>query len=176
MIVGICVALTLFASAVIMFVFAFKGEKKKNVKPSEKFERVHKLRVKSGYLNTNEYKFFKSLEGACGEQFLVYPKVKLADIVYHEENKKLSKTFNYSLDFVLFEPGSRKPLLAVDLHGDRAGEEELAKIDDKIELVLTTIGIPILAVKLASAYDERELYNNIVNTLNDFNANAINKK
>lgn len=176
MVIGIIVALALISSAVVMFIFAFKGDKKKAVKPSEKFERVHKLRIKSAYLNTNEYKFFKSLEGACGEQFLVYPKVKLGDIVYHEENKKLSKTFNYSLDFVIFEPGSRKPLLAVDLHGNRAGEEELAKIDDKIELVLTTIGVPILEVKLESVYDERELYNSIVNTLNEFNANAINKK
>ncbi|MEM6560592.1 MAG: DUF2726 domain-containing protein [Planctomycetota bacterium] len=112
-------------------------------------------------LSRGEQAFWKPLFLAVKGKYRIFTKVRLADVVYIPRGPKSRSDFGkikgYHVDFVLADPDTTRPLLAIELddrthHGKRQQERDAFK-----DRVLEAAGIPILRIQAQQAYDPIEL-------------------
>lgn len=95
-------------------------------------------------------------------KYRLFPKVRLSDIVYARSRKEgdlhwHNKIKGYHVDFVICEPTTTRPLLAVELDDRSHRSAKQANRDAFKDRVLTAARIPILRVQAAEAYDPAAL-------------------
>lgn len=115
-------------------------------------------------LTEAEKRFHEALYEAVGQQFLIYPKVGLSDIV--DVRKNLSKSDWQSawnqisqkhVDFILCSPGDYRVLAVIELDDSSHQAKSLQDRDSMIDEILKSINLPILHIKAARTYDSQQL-------------------
>jgi len=123
-----------------------------------------------GIDNPFEEKAFHLLEKYIqnkGKKYQIVKKLLLAEFVtdepYLNENPEL-KAFvlhNAHIDFCLYTNTIRKPILAIEIDGEKHKEIEQQERDRKKEELLEHMGIPLLRIKSKVVWEEEEFFQKV---------------
>jgi len=145
-------------SIIVIFVKIFLEKK---FPLSEK--KVYRYKKREVFMTEAERNFFSILLLTIGEQYQIFAQVHLPTIVDHKINGQNWKgAFRHidekSVDFVLCEKVTLKPILAIELD-DRSHEEESRMMrDEEVKRIIETdAGIPLLRIKNEKSYSSEEL-------------------
>ena len=106
-----------------------------------------------------EFAFYKVLNQAVGSQYSIQVKVRIADLIDVRRPcssylGKLNAITRKHIDFILCDPKTMCPLLAIELD-DRSHEAaDRQKRDVFVNGLLVAVAMPFLRVPVARAYDE----------------------
>lgn len=120
------------------------------------------FRKKDYLLSMAERSFFEALSNAVGHQYFVFPKVRLADLVYlprDTENRQahFNRVVSKHVDFVLCDPVQLKPLMVVELDDALHESEDRQERDAFVDAALDAAGLAMLHVPAQRAYPQKEL-------------------
>lgn len=128
--------------------------------PSEVPERndiTFPYRVRDNFLSTDEIRFYQDLVFAVGGHYVVAPKVRLADIFYVTQRFNNYAPFNRiamkHVDFLLCEPHSMKPALAIELDDHSHNRPDRVARDEFIDQLFTVAGLRLVHVPIRRNYD-----------------------
>lgn len=139
-----------------------------------RYKRKLKLpyQKKESLLTESENKFYLALSKALKDEYLIFAKVRLADVIclpilrgsdyYYYLNKIIAK----HIDFLICEKENIKPVLAIELDDNSHLSYKRKKRDKFIDEVFKTAQLPILHIKNAKNYDSVKLNNEITNFIN----------
>jgi very-short-patch-repair endonuclease len=123
-------------------------------------------------LTPAETAFFASLQLAVGEDFALFSKVRLADVIEVRPglvNKFRMRAFNRicgkHLDFVICDPDSFTVLGAIELDDKSHQQSNRRQRDEFIDKGLTAAGIPILHMPAQKRYSAMKLREQVLNFL-----------
>jgi hypothetical protein len=113
-------------------------------------------------LSKAERSFFEVLLGAIGPDLLVFPKVRMLDLVYlpkgtENAQSHRNKVQSKHLDFVLCRRDTVSPVLVIELNDRSHNRRDRQERDAFVKHVLDTIGLPYMPVPAKRAYDQRTL-------------------
>jgi hypothetical protein len=116
--------------------------------------------VKDDFLTAAEGAFYRVLKPAAGDELIVCPKVRLADIFfsthseyYHWFNKIAKK----HVDFLLCNAATLRPVLGVELDDASHLRSDRVERDRFVEQVFRGAGLPLLRVPVRRNYDSAQL-------------------
>jgi hypothetical protein len=107
------------------------------------------FRLNGGFLSDAELRLFNALRQAAGAWAVVCPKVALADLLTADEDNS-GLIDRRRVDFVLFDPETMRPLVAIAL------ETEPAR-DTWVDELMADAGLPFQRVPVQRSYRVREL-------------------
>ena len=125
--------------------------------------------VRQSILTTAEGDFFKILKRAVGEKFIVFSKVRLADIFLTKNGDgyltALNKITSKHIDFLLCDPETFTPKLTIELD-DKSHEKQNRKERDQfVEQLFESQGLPLLRVKVSRNYEVSEIRDKLLESL-----------
>ena len=110
-----------------------------------------------------EQKFYEALDEAIDGRFMILSKVRLADllIVTSKRSSARYRVFrsiaSKHVDFVLAEPGTLKPLAAIELDDATHQRADRRKRDLLLDDLFHKAQLPLLRFKTAARYDHRAI-------------------
>ncbi len=113
-------------------------------------------------LSVGERVFFQVLQVAVGADFLLFSKVRLADLVLVRSGTEKRQSFlnriqSKHVDFVLCSRDAVRPVLVVELDDASHDREDRQDRDAFVDSALRAAGLPILHVRARSQYSAKEL-------------------
>ncbi|MES2569718.1 MAG: DUF2726 domain-containing protein [Verrucomicrobiota bacterium] len=115
-------------------------------------------------LSAAERLFYGVLQQAVDEEFALFSKVRLADIIHVRENvhgKRRGAAFNRikskHADFVICDPRNFKVLCVVELDDRSHQEYSRRRRDEFVDAALGAAGVPILHVPARRSYSVHQL-------------------
>lgn len=118
-------------------------------------------------LSPAEINFLRSLHSAAREDWLVFSKVRLADVIQVRAKTRKSQTWQSRiqgkhLDFVLCDYETLEVKLAIEIDG---GTQPRSGRDRFVYLALTAAGLPLLRVRLQEKYETAALRKDLEDAL-----------
>ena len=119
------------------------------------------------YLLTKaERSFFGVLQNAVGNRYLIFAKVRLADLVFlprgtEKRQSHFNRIQSKHIDFVLCDHDVVRPLLAIELDDSSHNRADRQDRDVFVDSALAAAGLPILHVPALASYNVQELANAI---------------
>jgi hypothetical protein len=138
-------------------------------KPSISFEKTNKdepvdsfpYRVRDDFLSPAEHSFYLVLKQMMGEHFAICPKVSLADIFFvtrpNENMSAYNRINRKHVDFLICEPKTMRPRLAIELDDRSHQRPERMERDDFVDGVFEAARLPLVHVPVQAAYNTAEL-------------------
>jgi len=119
-------------------------------------------RRKDYLLTRAERAFFSALCQAVGEDYLLFAKVRLADLVFLPKGTESRQThFNRvqskHVDFLLCDRSVIRPLLAIELDDSSHAAFARRERDDFVDAALAAAGLAILRVRVRASYSAPDL-------------------
>lgn len=119
-------------------------------------------RRKDFLLSRAEASFYGALNNAVAGQYLIFAKVRLADLLYiprgtESRQSAFNRIQSKHIDFVLCFVDGVKPCLAIELDDASHDEEDRRARDGFVEAALATAGLPFLRVRAAASYNIEQL-------------------
>jgi hypothetical protein len=119
-------------------------------------------RLREHFLSTPEIALLRVLQQMIADRYIICPKVALTDIftiVRPNENVHFyNKIFRKHVDFLLCDPKTLKPVIAVEIVKPVARTETRAS-DQFMEELFLSEGIPMVHVPLGERYEVSDLVN-----------------
>jgi hypothetical protein len=119
-------------------------------------------RLREYFLSTPEIALLRVLQQMIAERYIICPKVALTDIftiVRPNENVHFyNKIFRKHVDFLLCDPKTLKPAIAIEIVKPVARTETRAS-DQFMEELFLSEGIPMVHVPLGEHYEVSDLVN-----------------
>ncbi len=119
-----------------------------------------------------ELSFFHVLHRAVAGRALIFPKVRLGDLIYAPKQEQqyaaLQRINRKHVDFVLCDPKTLQPVAAIELDDRSHRREDRINRDAFVESVFTGIGLPLLRFHVRSAYDMRAVAEQISSAMPSF--------
>ncbi len=122
---------------------------------------------KDSLLTEAERKFYLVLSEIIGNDYLIFSKVRMADLLYlpkmnnsdyyHYQNKIQSK----HVDFLLCDKENIKPLLVIELDDSSHLKIDRVLRDTLVDKIFESAQMPILHIKNSTAYDNANLSSQI---------------
>lgn len=114
-------------------------------------------------LSQAEQSFYHTLAEILNSHYIICPKVRISDILYVDK-KKATKTYTFlnkitskHIDFLLCDPRSVTPLLAIELDDKSHEREDRQKRDFFIDKAFADAGMPLVHIKAQRGYNRDEL-------------------
>ncbi|MEA5451498.1 DUF2726 domain-containing protein [Leptolyngbya sp. CCNP1308] len=124
------------------------------------------------YLFTRtELTFYRALQAATQGQYLVFGKVRVADVLKPQTDNRgdWQRAFNKisakHFDFVLCDPASLKILAAVELDGSSHQRGNRIKRDDFLNQAVASAGLPLIRFLVQESYRQEAIQRDIAKTL-----------
>lgn len=119
-------------------------------------------RRKDFLLSRAEASFFGVLTHVVGDKYLIFAKVRLADLLYLPRGTEgrraaFNRIQSKHIDFVLCSRDGIQPLLAVELDDRSHGEESRILRDRFVAEVLEDAGLPLVRFACRSSYNTAEV-------------------
>jgi hypothetical protein len=114
-------------------------------------------------LTDAERSFYQMLLQATPSSLVVFPQVRLANLVHTTERRPKQRQYDFyriqakCVDFVLCDVATTAPRLVVELDDASHQQRHRQERDAFVDAVLATVGIPILHVPWQRAYDPVQL-------------------
>jgi hypothetical protein len=117
-------------------------------------------RLRDYFLSTPEIALLRQLQQMIGNHYVICAKVALTDIftiVRPNENVHFyNKIFRKHVDFLLCDPQTLKPAIAIELVKP-IGRSEIRASDQFMEELFLQEGVPLVHVPLGERYEQSEL-------------------
>jgi len=118
-------------------------------------------RIRDDFLSPAEASFYHVLKSMLGERLTICPKVSLAELFFvaNGESYKTwqNKIDRKRIDFLLCQPQTLKPVLAIELDDSSHRRADRQERDAFIEQVFAAAGLPLVRVPVRANYNTREL-------------------
>lgn len=143
-----------------------------------RFKSVSKslpYQLKEALLSPAERRFFAALQQASRDQFLVFSKVRMSDVIRtkkgmdaEERSGAWNKINQKHFDFVLCDPVSTRLAAVVELD-DRSHRtnERAMKSDSFKNEVLQQVGLPLIRFEARANYSADEVRKQLMDALNE---------
>jgi hypothetical protein len=124
--------------------------------------RASPYALRNRFLTAAERSFYGVLREAVGTRYLVFAKVRLADVLrvrpgVSEPQGHLNRIIAKHVDFLLCEPREVSPVLVIELDDASHGEERRQTRDQFVDAAVEGAGLPLLRIHAARAYDPKLL-------------------
>lgn len=121
-------------------------------------------------LSRAERAFFGVLQQAAGAQYVIFAKVRLADLVFipkgtESRQSHFNRIRSKHIDFVLCDPQAIRPLLAIELDDSSHSRPDRRGRDEFVDSALDVAGLPILHVPARASYSADQLAQDIRDSL-----------
>ena len=121
-------------------------------------------------LSKAERSFFGVLRTAVGDRYLIFAMVRLADLVYIRRGTRTRQSYfnriqSKHIDFVLCDPKSVRPLLAIELDDSSHAHKDRKDRDSFVDAALDAAGLPLLRVPARGEYNAEELNRSIMESI-----------
>jgi hypothetical protein len=135
-----------------------------------KREKQLPYRAKRYFFSKAERSFFGVLHQAAGNQYAIFAKVRLSDLLYVKKGTEsrqghFNRIQSKHVDFVLCDPEQVRPALVIELDDASHGRSKRQKRDAFVDRSLTAGGLPILRVPAKRNYDSNGLAQSIRNAI-----------
>lgn len=124
---------------------------------------VFPFRLRDDFLSAAEPSFYQVLRTVVDGRMQICPKVGLGDLFFAETgDRQKNRAFTNRIDrkhvdFVLCDPQTLRPLVAVELDDRSHEREDRQQRDAFVEGVFAAAGLPLVRVPVRSAYPPWEL-------------------
>ena len=124
-------------------------------------------RTRDDFLSEAERSFYHVLKSAVGNTFAICSKVSLKEFVFTNCSDKKSRTVYQNkinlkhVDFLLCEPASMKPVMAIELDDSSHKREDRIKRDYFMNKLFETIGLPLVRFETKKFYKLAEVVEKI---------------
>ena len=118
--------------------------------------------VSKRFVSPGERAFLPALRIAVGPKVWVAPQVAINQLLYLKRDCPARRSWQAkmdrrSLDFVLIDPETYRPLAAIELDDRSHDKPDRRKRDAEVGRLCAAAGLPLLRVAAAQAYDPIEL-------------------
>ena len=121
----------------------------------------HRYRLREDFVSRAEASFFHSLRTVVGDRALIFLKVNLADLLYPPRQEQQRAVWNRinrkHIDFVLCDPRTLAPVLAVELDDRSHRRQDRVERDAFLDDALGNAGLPLLRVPARQGYSPQAL-------------------
>lgn len=128
------------------------------------FAGVKKLpyRARAKIMTAAEVKFYRALQKAVQDDYVIFAMVRVADLLVVAEGTQnyrgwLNKILSKHIDFVLCDPGSLEPKVAIELDDATHQRPDRQERDAFLEHAFESAGVPLLRIQVASGYEAKPL-------------------
>jgi very-short-patch-repair endonuclease len=113
---------------------------------TQKNPRIYHYEKKLKVMTDAEGRFFEKLTNVIGERFIILPQAHLSAFINHKiKGQNWKAAFNVingkSVDFLLVEKNTLKPVAAIELDDWSHAREERVARDEKVKNILDEAGI-----------------------------------
>ncbi len=110
----------------------------------------------------SELRFFKALRKAVLDDWEIFAMVRIADLIRVEKGnaqgrKWLNKILAKHIDFVLCDPNSLEPVLAIEVDDASHQRPDRIERDAFVNDAMDAAGLPLLRVPVESTYNAKEV-------------------
>jgi hypothetical protein len=117
--------------------------------------------VRDDFFSNAEASFYRVLKNMAADHLVICPKVSLAEIFYvsrpNENGAYFNKINRKHVDFLLCDPTTLKPRLAIELDDSSHKREDRMERDDFVDEVFAAAGLSLMRVPVQAAYNTSEL-------------------
>ncbi len=136
-------------------------------------------RVRDDFLSPAEASFFRVLVHACGEQYRVFPKVRLSDVLFVKKGsddyvKFRNKINQRHLDFLLCDSKTLRPAIGLELDDSSHNRPERKNSDDFLNRAFGSAGMTLVRIPVAKAYSVQDIRSKL--QLNQSPVSSTNEK
>lgn len=132
---------------------------------AEELPEIFPVKLRDPLLNATETKFYQVLHAVTGKRVVVCPKMRLADLFRVQMGDPRDKRYaNFyqqialrSVDFVLCERYTLKPMLAIELYDHSLPRSQRKKRDAFVDKVFKAGKLPILHLVAQDEYNTKSL-------------------
>ena len=121
------------------------------------------------FFSPAEASFFAALRVALAEEYEIFAKVRLLDVLNVKPGQGWQAAFNRvqskHIDFLLCDRATSRPVLVIELDDSSHQRADRKTRDAFLDKALEVVGLPVLHVPVTRAYDPRELGRLIKSTL-----------
>lgn len=134
-------------------------------------EEILPYKRRESLLTPAERVFFKVLLETISDSYHVFPKVRMADILFvpRMENKRYYHFFNKiqskHVDFLLCDKEAMEPILAIELDDSSHKNPRRRSRDSLVNAIFESAGLPILHIPTARLYEKEAISAEIQNAL-----------
>jgi hypothetical protein len=118
-------------------------------------------RKRDDFLSAAEISFYHVLRHAVGDRFVICPKVRIADVIFVVDRRRqmthVNRIDRKHVDFLLCDPDTMVPQVAIELDDASHVREERQSRDDLVDTVFAASGLPLLRCPAKRQYDPRAL-------------------
>ena len=122
---------------------------------------THTYALRDDFLSPAEASFFHILRRSAPNGTVVFPKVRLADLIYapqQEERHTAWQRINRKhVDFVLCDDTTLRPLAAIELDDRSHRRPDRLERDAFVDRVFADAGLPLVHLQVRRSYDPRDL-------------------
>lgn len=122
---------------------------------------IYPYRVRDDFLSPAEASFYRVIRSMIGERLLICPKVSLAEIFFVAERDSYqsyqNKIDRKRIDFLLCDPQTLKPILAIELDDSSHQRLDRQERDSFVEKVFADAKLPLVRIRVQNTYNTREL-------------------
>jgi hypothetical protein len=126
-------------------------------------------RLRENFLSAAELAFYRVLEQAVGQCYSINNKVRRWDVLYvprsDESRTYENKISSKHIDFLLCDPATMQPILAIELDDASHNRKERQDRDTFVDQALAAAGLTILHIKAAHTYSIAEVQQQITGAL-----------
>ncbi|MEX0775328.1 MAG: DUF2726 domain-containing protein [Phycisphaeraceae bacterium] len=121
-------------------------------------------------LSRAERSFFGVLGQALGAQYLIFAKVRLADLLWmprgtQQRQAHFNRIQSKHVDFLLCDRASVRPLLVIELDDASHDEPDRRERDNFLDAALQAAGLPVIHVPAQATYNTNHVRQNITEKL-----------
>jgi hypothetical protein len=143
-------ALVILVAALVALLRAFAGRGKLP------YEKRPKLVTKA------ELRFYKSLSKAVQDDWAIFAMVRIADILVVTKGAPkrrtwLNKILAKHIDFVLCDPSTLEPMVAIELDDSSHQRKDRQERDEFVDHAFESAGLPLVRFPVRSSYHAREI-------------------
>jgi hypothetical protein len=113
------------------------------------------------FLSPAESSFLSALRASVADQYEIFAKVRLLDVVIVKPGQGWQAAFNKvqskHIDFLLCDRETHRPVLAIELDDGTHRRADRQARDAFVEEVLEVIGLPPLRVPVTRTYDPQQI-------------------
>ncbi len=124
-------------------------------------QREHVYRMRDDFVSQAEVSFFHVLRRVIEDRALISAKVRLADVIYapwqEEQRSAWNKISRKHLDFVVCDPRTLVPVLAIELDDRSHQRQNRRERDSFLDDTLSQAGLPLLRITTRRSYDPQVL-------------------
>ena len=126
-------------------------------------EESYPYRCRDDFLSESERSFYHVLRSTIESKYVICPKVSLKEFIFTNCSDRKQKTAHQNkinlkhVDFLLCEPATMKPILAIELDDSSHKRDDRVKRDYFMNRVFETIGLPLVRFENKKFYKMSEI-------------------